>query len=300
MKPSIVLLSAVIMMVAVSMAQENPSAASGSEINSSVLKAILLSSETRPETYVFTLDMDQRIEITNITQTNKTESQAISSRSFGVAALNLTARAMRIAMAGLSVQEGQEENASATASDIYMLNDTLYTKVDGNWTKITLAGLSLASLWKQENEIGQQMEELNNSMVAFLGYENVNGFDCYKIKVVPDLKAYLALPENQLGTSVAGALNLSALFNETKISEISWISRNTLLPVRTAVLVNMTVSPEELGLPQTKAGLIEMRIDTAETMEFGGFNRSINIALPDAARMATAFPLPISALENST
>jgi hypothetical protein len=289
MKPLIVLLSAVIMMVAVSSGQESTSAANVSEINSSALKAILLSSETRPETYVFNLDINQQIWITNITQSNKTESQAVSTRSFGVAALNLTARAMRIAVAGLSMQEGDEENASATASDIYLLNDTLYTKVDGNWTKITLAGLSLESLWKQENEVGQQMDELNNSSVTFLGYENVNGIDCYKIEVIPDLKAYLALSENQLATSVTGTLNLSALFNATNISEMTWISRSTLLPVKTAVSVNMTVSPKELGLPQTKAGIINMRIDTAETMEFSSFNRSVNIVLPEDARMAKAF-----------
>jgi hypothetical protein len=293
MKSMMVLLSAIIMMLALSMAQENNSAVGGSEINSSTLKAILLSSEERPQSYVFTFDMDQKIDITNTTRSNKTESHAVSSRSFGVAALNLTARAMRIALAGLSMQKGQEENASSTASDIYLINDTLYMKVDRNWTKIPLAGLSLDMFWKQENEVGQQMDELNSSKVTFLGYDDVNGIDCYKIGIVPDMKAYPALSENLPTTSSAiGAINLSALFNEANISEVSWVSRDTLLPAKTTVLSNMTIYPEQLGLPQTEAGMIRMRIDTAETLEFGGFNRSINIILSEEAKTAATYQLP--------
>ena len=201
MRLGIILLAAILLLVAnTAMALENLSTANASEPNSSALKDLILSSTVKPETYLFTLDVNQMIEIANITGINKTESQAISTRSFGVAAMNLTAMAMKMALATLAVPEGQEESASVLATEIYLLNDTMYTKVDGNWTKIILVGPSLETLWKQENEIERQREELNNSTITLLGYENVTGIDCYKIKVIPNLKAYSAIEEgNNIG-----------------------------------------------------------------------------------------------------
>ncbi len=309
MRLGIILLAAILMTIAITAtARENLSIANTSESNSSALKDIILSSTVKPETYSFTLDVNQRIEIANITGINKTESQTISTRTFGVAALNLTAKAMKMAMAVLSVPEGQEESASALATEIYLLNDTMYMKVDSNWTKIILVGPSLDTLWKQENEIERQKEELNNSTVTLLGNESVNGIDCYKIKVIPNLKAYSAIEEannigiqgSETGPSTTSHLNLSSLFNNTNISEIMWISKETLLPVKVDISMNMTLSPEELGLPAKKAENLKMAIDTSEIIMFSGFNRSISITLPDDAKNAAAFPSSILILGNSS
>lgn len=319
MKLWIILLAAILMMGVASVTGREDSNSSkavneSSVMNSSALRELILSSQTHPETYLFTLDMNQRIVIINATQSNKTESQAISTRSFSVAALNSTAMALKMVLASLSVPEGQEENASVMATEMYLLNNTLYMKIDGNWTRMALVGLSLEGLWKQENEIALQREQLNNSSISFLGYENVNGIDCYKIKIIPDLKAYAALQETQLGSSISStiassnmtspnttsSLNLSSLFNNTSMSEISWISRETVLPVKTEISMNMTLSPEALGLPETKAGRLEMRIDTLETMMFSGFNRSIEITLPEGAKEAKAFPALLFTQTNSS
>ena len=299
MRLGIILLAAILLMVAnTAMCQENRSIANISESNSSALKDIILSSTIKPETYTFTIDADQRIEITNITGINKTESQAISTRTIGVAALNLTARAIKMTMATLLVPEGQEEGTNILATEIYILNDTMYTKVDDNWTKIILVGPSLVTLWKQENEIERQREELNNSTITLLGYENVTGINCYKIKVIPNLKAYLAIEEadnigiqgSETGSSTTSHLNLSNLFNNTNISEIMWISKDTLLPVKSDISMNTTISSEQLGIPPQKTGNLEMKIDTSETVMFSGFNRRINITLPEDAKNATEFP----------
>lgn len=307
MRLGIVLLAAVLLMVAnLSMCQENLTAANKSELNSSALKDIVLNSAAKPETYTFTLDISQRIEITNATA-NKTESQTISTKSYGVAARNLTAKAMKIALATLAVPEGQEENASVIATEMYLLNDTIYMKVDGNWTKIMLTGPSLETLWKQQDEMERQKEELNNSAVTLLGYENVNGIDCYKVQVAPDLKTYSSIEQSynigvqgsQAGSSTASSLNLSRLFNNTNISEIMWISKDTYLPVKVDISMNMALSPEDLGVPPKKTGNLDLRIDTSEAIVFSGFNRSINIALPEEAKNAIAFPSSLLALESS-
>lgn len=308
MRSGIILLAAILLMIAnMAMCQENLTAANKPELNNSALKDIILSSAAKPDTYIFTFDANQRIEITNATA-NKTESQTISTKSYGVAALNLTAEAMKMALATVAVPEGQEENASIMATEMYLLNDSMYMKVDGNWTKIMLVGPSLENLWKQQNEMDRQKEELNNSTITFLGRENVNGIDCYKIQVVPDLKAYLAIEESynigiqgsQAGTSTASNLNLSSLFNNTNISEIMWISEDTHLPVKVDISMNMVLSPNDLGIPPKKAGDLEMMIDTSEAIAFSGFNRSINIVLPEEAKNAIAFPSSILTFSNAS
>ena len=302
MRLGIILLAAILMAIAVTaMAQENLSSANISESNSSNLKDIILSSNIKPETYIFTLDANQRIEIANITGNNKTESQAISTRTFGVAALNLTAKALKMTMAAQLVPEGKEEGTTLLSTEMYLLNDTMYMKVDDNWTKIVLVGPSLGTLWKQENEMEMQREELNNSTITLLGYDNVTGINCYKIKVVPNLKAYLAIEEannigiqgSETGPSTTSHLNLSNLFNNTNISEIMWISKETHLPVKADISMNTMLSSEQLGIPSKKAENLVMKIDTSETIMFSGFNESINIILPRGAKNAAAIPSSI-------
>lgn len=314
MRLGIILLAAILLMVAnTALCQKNLTTANSTaanELNSSAIKDLILSSAAKPDTYAFTLDIGQRIKISNVTA-NKTESQTVSTRSYGVAALNLTARALKMALATIAVPDGQEENASVMATEMYLLNDTMYMKVDGSWTKIILVGTSLEALWAQQNEMERQNEELNNSTVTLLGRENVNGIDCYKFEVVPDLKAFSAIEESynvgiqgsQAGSSAAPRLNLSRLFNSTNISEIMWISADNHLPVKVDISMDLALSSKDLGIPPKKEGNLEgnleMMIDTSEAIAFSGFNRSINIVLPEDAKNATAFPSSILALGSS-
>ena len=119
MKLGIILLAAILMTIAIAAtAQENLSAANMSESNSSALKDIILSSTVNPETYIFTLDANQMMEIAYTSGINKNESQNISTRTLGVGALNLTARAMKMTMTLLLVPEGQEESTNTLATEM--------------------------------------------------------------------------------------------------------------------------------------------------------------------------------------
>ncbi len=128
----------------------NTAIASSEKINSTFLKEIVLGSEIQPTTYLFTLEMNQKMVISNSSGSNGTkESQEILTKSIGAGALNLTGKAMKMVMASLAMAVGQEENTSATSMEMYLLNDTMYMKIDGNWTQTKLMGLSLKDIWKQ-------------------------------------------------------------------------------------------------------------------------------------------------------
>lgn len=171
--------------------------ASSERINSSFLKEIVLGSNVQPTTYLFILEMDQMMVISNNSDSNGTkESQKISTKSFGAGALNLTGKAMKMVMATLAVEAGQEENTSATSVEMYLLNDTMYMKIDGNWTKTKLLGSSLKDIWKQQDMMGQQRESLSRSNITLLGMEKIDGTECYKVKVIPDMKSYTAIEKD--------------------------------------------------------------------------------------------------------
>lgn len=278
--------------------------ASIEKINSSFLKEIVLSSKVQPATYLFTLEMDQKIVISNNSGSNGTkEPQEILTKSLGAGALNLTGKAMKMVMATLAVEADKEENASATSLEMYLLNDSMFMKIDGNWTETKLPGLSLKDIWKQQDKIGQQRESLNGSNISLLGIENIDGTECYKIKVTPDMKSYTAVIKEQLGTTtVLPYMNISALFNNTSISYISWISKEEHLPLRTAITTNMTFSPEVLGQTVKKAGNFVMHIETSYAMRFSGFDRVVKIVLPEDARKATILQVfgPGNSTKNST
>lgn len=278
--------------------------ASIEKINSSFLKEIVLGSKVQPATYLFTLEMDQKIVISNNSVSNGTkESQEILTKSFGAGALNMTGKAMKMVMATLAVEAGNEENASATSLEMYLLNDSMFMKIDGNWTETKLSGLSLKDIWKQQDKIGQQRESLNGSDITLLGMEHINGTECYKIRVIPDMESYTAVMKEQIGTTkVLPYMNISDLFNNSSISYVSWISKEGHLPLRTAITTNMTFSPMILGQTVKKAGNFGMHIETSYSMAFSGFDRRVKIAMPEDARKATILQVfgPGNSTKNST
>ena len=306
MKLSIIPLAAALLVVAFTAMcmgdSGSPHAANASseKINSSLLKEIVLGSESQLTTYLFTLEMDQKMVISNKSDSNSTkQSQEILTKSFGAGALNLTAKSMKMVMATLANAAGQEENTSATSMEMYLLNDTMYMKIDRNWTKTQLLGLSTKDIWKQQDKMGQQRESLNGSNITLLGMEKIDGTECYKVKVIPDMKSYTTIMKEQLGTTmILPYLNISALFNNTSISYVSWISKEEHLPLKTEITTNMTLRPEILGLPTKKAGNFEMHIETSYAMQFSGFDRSVKIALPEDARKAVTLQAFVSG--NST
>lgn len=275
---------------------------SSETLNSTMLKEIVLGSSVQPQTYLFTLEMSQKTVIINGSQSNESnatkESQEISTKSFGVGALNLTARAMKMVMATLAAEKGQEENGSAISVEMYLLNDTMYMKIDGNWTKTKFSEMSLKDIWKQQDKIGQQRDSINASNITLLGTEKVNGIECFKVKAIPDMKSYVTLEKEQLGSMEAlPSLNISNLLNDTAISYISWISKDKHILLKTEIATNMTFDPESLGLPVKKPGELRMDIETSYNMLFSGFDKNINIVIPSDSKKAVALP---GLLDNST
>ncbi len=267
--------------------QLNDSATSN-DLSAEELAALLVNSTADLESYRFVMDMDQRTSLVNLSDPEGA-AQIIDSRSIGVGAINMTQRALKLVMATVVIPEGDEGNATAMAIDEYLINDTLYMRLDGNWTALNIPFTE--DVWSQQNTLEQQVEMLNGSNLTLLGSEAVAGVDCYKIKVDIDTQSLAAQLSQSSSPVPLQFINYSELFSDAVLEAYYWITKDTHLLKRSDIFESFVIRPADLGLEPKGPENLEMRVDADISMTFGGFNESINIELPAEARTAEALML---------
>ena len=117
------------------------------ELMTSALQSLVVDSSASLESYRFSLEMEQKIDLVNL---SSGDSQKLYTRSFGYGMANMTDRALKLSMASLTYAKGDEDNTSAIALEEYLINDTLYLKVDGNWTAMKMPGV--ADAWSRKTQ----------------------------------------------------------------------------------------------------------------------------------------------------
>ena len=255
------------------------------ELIASTLQDLVIDSSASLESYRFSLEMEQKIDLVNL---SAGDSQKLYTRSFGYGMANMTDRSLKLSMASLTYAKGDEVNTSSIALEEYLINDTLYLKVDGNWTAMKMPGV--ADAWSQQNTMIQQLEMFNRSHLSLIGSEIVEGVDCYMVRAEIDMSTVA----HQLAGEVPSLLpiesmNYTELFRNMRMDVYYWISKDTHLLKKTDVTEVFTMTPQSLGLPANES--MEMRINAEVSMLFEGFNESVNIKLPAEAKMAPPFPL---------
>ncbi len=263
------------------------------EVMAGALRSLVIDSSANLGSYSFTMEMEQKIDMVNITTENI---QKLYTRSFGYGTANMTDKALKLSMASLSYSKGDEENISAIAIEEYLINDTIYLKVDGNWTVMKMPGV--ADSWSAQNTMKQQLEMFNQSRLTLIGSENVEGEDCYMVRAEIDMD----MMADQLSTEVTSlmpmqSMNYSELFRNMDLDVYYWITKDTHLIKKTDVTESFIVTPQSLGLPGNDSENQEMRIESVVSMLFEGFNESVNVKLPAEAMNAKPFPLGLTASE---
>jgi len=270
-------------------------ATSSEELNASELAALVVNSTAKLQSYRFSLDMEQSVGLVNL---SSGETQKLYTRSLGSGSVNMTARALKLAMASLTIPAGDDENTTAMAMEEYLLNDTVYLKTEGNWTAIELPGVSDA--WSQQSTMSQQIDMLNRSDLSLEGSEMVGGEDCYKLLAEINMASFA----NQLSEQTDSYLslipmNFTELFNNMTLDAYYWIAKDTKLLKKAVIVENFTVSPELLGLPAKGPERQEMFVNTTISMLYEDFNKSINIKVPVDALNATLMPLDMATVASN-
>jgi hypothetical protein len=263
--------------------------ASLDELTNSALQSLVVDSSARLESYRFFMEMEQEIELVNL---SSGEAQKLYTRSLGYGLANMTDRALKLSMASLTYADGDEENSSAIALEEYLINDTLYIKVDGDWTALNMPGLADAGF--SQNTMAQQLKMINQSRLSLIGSETVDGQDCYKVRAEMDMSTLAdQLSEKTTALVPMLSMNYNELFRNMSLEVYYWISKDTLHLKKTDLVETFSITPQSLGLPANES--MEMRINAEVSMLFGGFNESVNIRLPAEAKMAQPFPMGLLA-----
>ncbi len=259
---------------------------SSEELNGSALEALVANASSQSQIYRFLMEMEQNTDLVNLTTGDV---QTLYTRTISAGSVNMSARSLKIVMASLTVPKGDEVNATAFALDEYLINDSLYLKIDGNWTYMKLP--EVAETWSQQNTMKQQIDMLNRSNLTMLGSEVIDGQDCYILFAKVNSSAIAEQISKQTGPSLpVQFMNLSELFRNTTLNAYYWIAKDANQLKRAKITESFTFNPASLGLPTNETENIEMRVNTTISMLFENINESVNIILPAEAGTAMQFP----------
>jgi hypothetical protein len=252
---------------------------------STILRGLVVASSDDLKSYTFSMKMEQDMMLENL---SSGQSQQVQTRSIGFGLVNMTDQALKLVMASLTFIPGDEGNSTVLALEEYLQNDTIYMKIDGNWTAMELSGLG--DVWSQQNSLDQQIDMLNQSRLTLVGSEMVGDEDCYKVRAEVDIASY-ADPLSQEVASIVPSIpmNFSDLFRNMTMEVHYWISKESQLLKRADIFETLYMTPQSLGLQQSEEENMAVRMSSTTSMVFDGFNESVKIVLPPEASAAQLF-----------
>ena len=252
---------------------------------STILRELVVASSDDLKSYTFSMKMEQDMMLENL---SSGQSQQVQTRSIGFGLVNMTDQALKLVMASLTYIPGDEGNSTVLALEEYLQNDTIYMKIDGNWTAMELSGLG--DVWSQQNSLDQQIDMLNQSRLTLVGSEMVGDEDCYKVRAEIDIASY-ADPLSQEVASIVPSIpmNFSDLFRNMTMEVHYWISKEGLLLKRADMFETLYMTPQSLGLQPSEEENMAVRMSSTTSVVFDGFNDSVNIVLPPEASAAQLF-----------
>ncbi|MBN1324331.1 MAG: hypothetical protein JW986_10115 [Methanotrichaceae archaeon] len=260
------------------------------QINATELKQMMVDSVKVLETYRFTMDVEQKMDFINHSS-NETNASRVEISSRGEGTVNLPARELMVSTTNTVVPVDDPTTPSQTEeSKTFIINDTMYMLIQGNWTKLSIPNADL--IWSQQNMVQNQVAMMNSSQVKLLGSEKVDGADCYMIEVVPEMSTFSSILSEQLGSSMPVAfMNMSKLFDQSELSWTAWVTKEDHFVKKSDLTMVMTLTPDILGLSADVVGDFEMNIETKATISYADFNKDVLVTLPEEALGASPLPL---------
>ena len=165
----------------------------------------------------------------------------------------------------------------------YILNNILYLNsgVSGidQWMKINLTQFGNMYSWYSYDQMQMQVDLLSCAKVERLPDENVNGKECYVLKIIPDLdKLCDAMMEQQ---------GLSSGFSDT--SFFSDMMDDFTIKIYTEKSTDFIIkSYQDMSMDMSFGGM-SMSMDMHSSIVFSGYNQPVNVVLPEDALNAVDY-----------
>jgi hypothetical protein len=286
----------IVAIAAVMMLSSYAAALSQDEIAGLILNA------SEVDTYKFDMSMTVTTEMLMGNETNATEPMVMVMVGNGSGVVDNVNKSMMMAMSMCMNMSGimganTSENTSldmpetiCVETEMYVINYTMYTKMDMSailpnltlWLKSEMTEED----WESEDLLGQQMELLNCSNVTLLEDEEVNGVECYVLKIVPDEKCWEIIMNqsimDQSGMDKDDIINQSL----SNITMTEWIAKDTKFVMKAEMAMDMTTTSPDTEEEAKVAMDSTMTFYDYNTMTFYDYNVPVTIVLPPEAEGA--------------
>jgi hypothetical protein len=135
------------------------------------------------------------------------------------------------------------------------------------------------------------LEMLEAAQASVTGSEEVGGVDSYVLELTPDMEQLWDIISQQVGTAGGEmpdipAENLGDMIKDSSVKY--WIAKETYYLMKSDMVINMDVLPEELGLSDEQ-GSLSMEINIQMLMF--NYNETAPIVLPPEAENAVEKPI---------
>ena len=158
--------------------------------------------------------------------------------------------------------------------EVYIVDDWIYMTNPNSSAEWIKTGLT-EDIWDEQDITGQQLGLMNDCLATrYIGMENINGINCYKIDVQPNWDAIFAAADIS-ETEGISKQDMIDMIKDTSCT--AWVAENTYYTME--IFLGMTMEMDILG--QKYSVTIDM------TMTTSNINQPVNITLPVAATNAT-------------
>lgn len=161
----------------------------------------------------------------------------------------------------------------------YLVPKAIYTMTTMPGKPTTWTKKDLEKDWEEISPIKQEMELLTSGQVELLGSEQINGTDCYLLKVVPSIeKLWEAMIEPGIGVII-----IEDEVDPEKVVEKGlmrvWVAKDSFFLMQDEIQIRMAMSSKALDLPLGEEEF-DMIVDIEASSKHHNYNQPISIELP--------------------
>ncbi len=187
---------------------------------------------------------------------------------------------------------------SAQETETYLIKDKLYTKMDGKWTKSMVSEAIKPFAFDEQNKLKGLADLIKGSDIEVIGTETVDGQECYKLKVKPDLdtaRSILAAQAFTVQSSVPGSLPVvrfkdlsesDPLLRNADISYTVWLTADKHIPKKMVGEMSFALTPDSMKVGSKGEPNFRIDADVEDTLilsDFDAIDDIDNMTVPDEA-----------------
>jgi hypothetical protein len=179
--------------------------------------------------------------------------------------------------------------------ETYLIEDKLYTKMNGKWTRSMVSGPVKSIAFDERNKLRGLVELINGSNIEVIGTEIIDGQKCYKLKVEPKIdtarsilaaKAFAvksAAPITIPDASIKDLSESDPLLYNSDISYTVWVTEDEYIPMKVDAEMEFEITPVTMKAGPGKASDFRVDAATEDILTLSDFNTSGDIEVPDEA-----------------